>query len=180
VWQEGKATMSIQVLPLAPPDVQVVSVLADTIWRHHYAGIISSGQIEYMLAQRYQPTLILSQLSTAGIWWKKLTLNEEIIGFCCCMVTDNPKELKIDKLYIHCNHHRKGYGALLVAEAIKIMRENNLQSLILTVNKHNQTAIDAYHKYGFEITRDSIVDIGEGFIMNDYLMTLAPTKNRKT
>ena len=60
------------------------------------------------------------------------------------------------------------------------MRENNLQSLVLTVNKHNQTAIDAYHKYGFEITRDSIVDIGGGFIMNDYLMTLAPTKMRKT
>lgn len=99
--------------------------------------------------------------------------------FVAAWLRINPKELKIDKLYIHCNHHRRGYGALLVAEAIKIMRENNLQSLILTVNKHNQTAIDAYHKYGFEITRDSIVDIGEEFIMNDYLMTLAPRKMRK-
>lgn len=71
VWQEGKATMSIQVLPLAPPDVQAISVLADTIWRHHYSGIISSEQIEYMLAQRYQPTVILTQLSAVGIWWKK-------------------------------------------------------------------------------------------------------------
>jgi len=51
------------------------------------------------------------------------------------------------------------------------MRENNLQSLILTVNKDNRTAISAYQHYGFEITGDSIVDIGNGFVMNDYLMT---------
>ncbi|SFE25669.1 hypothetical protein [Nitrosomonas sp. Nm166] len=52
------------------------------------------------------------------------------------------------------------------------MQENSLQSLILTVNKRNQTAISAYQHYGFEITGDNIVDIGGGFIMNDYLMTL--------
>jgi ribosomal protein S18 acetylase RimI-like enzyme len=33
---------------------------------------------------------------------------------------------------------------MLLAEAIKIMRENNLQSLMLTVNKQNHTAISAY------------------------------------
>lgn len=171
--------MLLQISPLTPPDVSPVSTLADTIWHQHYRDIISTDQISYMLQQRYQPNLILMQLTTSGIWWRKLTINEEIIGFCCCMATDNPKELKIDKLYIHCNHHRKGYGAMLVAEAIKIMQDNDLESLILTVNKQNQVAIDAYQKYGFVITRDSVVDIGGGFIMNDYLMTLVPTKLEK-
>lgn len=125
-----------------------------------------------MLAQRYQPALIREQVMNAEIWWRKLVLDEVTIGFSCCVRTHEPDELKIDKLYIHCDHHRKGYGAMLVADAIGIMRENNLQTLILTVNKHNQTAILAYQHYGFEIMGDSIVNIGGGFIMNDYLMRL--------
>lgn len=73
-----------------------------------------------------------------------MTFNDEIIGFCCCMITYNPKELKIDKFVLHYNPHQKVYGAMLMAEVINIMRENNLQSLMLTVNKQNHTAISAY------------------------------------
>lgn len=164
--------MPVNISPLAPADVFNISTLAGIIWRHHYAGIISLAQIEYMLAQRYQPDLIREQLKNPGIWWRKLVLEENVIGFSCCMRTANPGELKIDKLYIHCNHHRQGYGRKFIADAIAILKKNNLQSLILTVNKQNQTAIAAYQHYGFEITSDSIVDIGGGFFMNDYLMTL--------
>lgn len=84
---------------------------------------------------------------------------------------DNPKEPKIDKLYIHCDHPRRGYGAMLMAEAIKIMRENNLQSLMLTVNEQNHTAISVYRKYGFEVAGESIIDIGSECTMDDYLIT---------
>jgi hypothetical protein len=64
-----------------------------------------------MLQQRYQPELIKKQLLNPAIWWRKLILNEAIIGFSCCMLTNKPGWLKIDKLYIHHGHHRKGYGA---------------------------------------------------------------------
>jgi len=160
-----------EILPLTAGDADAISALAETIWRHHYIHIISSEQIEYMLQQRYQPELIKKQLLNPAIWWRKLILNEEIIGFSCCMLTNKPGELKIDKLYIHHDHHRKGYGAMLVKNALQIMQGDNLQSLILTVNKDNRTAISAYRHYGFEITGDSIVDIGNGFVMNDYLMS---------
>jgi ribosomal protein S18 acetylase RimI-like enzyme len=164
--------MRPSILPVASVDAQIITTLAETIWRRHYVNIISAAQIDYMLQQRYQPELIRQQLLNSGIWWRKLTLNDAIIGFSCCMRTHNPGELKIDKLYIHHDHHRKGYGTLLVTDAIQILQENNLQSLILTVNKNNRSAISAYRHYGFAITGDSIVDIGNGFVMNDYLMTL--------
>lgn len=164
--------MTPRILALTMSDARTISALAEIIWRHHYAAIISLEQIDYMLAQRYQPALIEEQLLNPEIWWRKLVLDETILGFSCCMRTKNPGELKIDKLYIHSDHHRKGYGALLMADAIEIMQKSNLQSVILTVNKQNRTAILAYQQYGFEITNDSIVDIGGGFTMNDYLMTL--------
>lgn len=157
---------------LAASDVDTVSTLADRIWRQHYASIISQQQIDYMLSQRYRPELITAQLSNPDIGWRKLVLGQAIIGFSCCLRIHRSDELKIDKLYIHCDHHRKGYGALLVADAVELIRGYRLQSLFLTVNKDNHTAITAYRCYGFEITEDSVVDIGGGFIMNDYRMTL--------
>lgn len=160
------------IAPLTSADASGISTLAGIIWREHYAGIISAAQIEYMLMQRYQPALIHEQLSNPDIWWKKLVLKGTIIGFSCCIRTARPDELKIDKLYIHRSHRRQGYGARLVADALRTLQKNNLQSLILTVNKQNHTAISAYRHYGFEITGDSIVDIGGGFFMNDYLMIL--------
>ena len=36
--------------PVTEPDLPVLRALADTIWRQHYAGIISAAQIDYMLA----------------------------------------------------------------------------------------------------------------------------------
>ena len=165
-----------EILPLVSHDVEAISLLADTIWRHHYATIISSAQIDYMLVQRYRPNLIQRQLADSDIWWRKLVLADRIIGFSCYMRDSKPETLKIDKFYIHCDHHRQGYGAIIVADAVKILRELDLHTLILTVNKHNHAAISAYRHYGFEITADSVVDIGGGFVMNDYLMTLTHWK----
>ena len=164
--------MSASVSPLTLSDALVVSNLAGTIWRHHYARILSIEQIEYMLAQRYQPQLIREQLAIPDVRWRKLVLDDEIIGFSCCMSMKALNKLKIDKLYIHCNHHRKGYGALLIADAVEIMQQNGLSAIHLTVNKGNYIAISAYQRYGFEITSDSVVEIGNGFLMDDYVMTL--------
>lgn len=161
------------VSPLVKSDVNTISMLAGIIWRHHYTGIISAEQIDYMLAQRYQPELIALQLTNSSFWWRKLVLSNTIIGFSCCMHTKKPDELKIDKLYIHYDHHRRGFGAILVADALHIMHQNNLNSFFLTVNKRNHSAIRAYLHYGFEITGESRVDIGGGFVMDDYLMTLS-------
>lgn len=89
------------------------------------------------------------------------------------MCTNRPDKLKIDKLYIHCDHHRKGYGALLVTDAIDIMRGNNFQLLILTANKHSpRWQFQPISIMDLKLRMDSSIDIGGGFVMNDYLMTL--------
>lgn len=160
------------VSPLLPDDIELIIALADTIWRQHYSNIISSAQIEYMLNQRYSSTLIRAQLLSNEIRWKKLVLNKKIIGFSCCILTDNPTELKLDKLYLHPHHQRKGYGAILVNDTKQLMRQNSLTSLVLTVNRNNASAISAYKHYGFKINSKVIIDIGNGFIMDDYLMTM--------
>ncbi len=162
-----------EILPVTPHDVIGISSLAREIWFRQYQDILSVDQINYMLAQRYCPSVIHVQLGDEKIWWRKLVAEDgDIIGFSCCMRTPHPAELKIDKLYIQHDHHRKGYGRMLVSDAIRIMHAMKCSTLILTVNKQNYSAIHAYQCYGFKIMRDSVVDIGGGFFMNDYLMAL--------
>jgi len=43
----------ITLTPITERDFAVLRELADTIWRQHYVGIISVGQIDYMLAGRF-------------------------------------------------------------------------------------------------------------------------------
>jgi len=160
------------VSPLTLDDTDLIITLASTIWHQHYSDIISREQIVYMLNQRYSAALIRAQILNNNVWWRKLVLDKEIIGFSCCVLTENPKELKLDKLYLHPHHQRKGYGAILVEDIKQFMPNRGLEQFILTVNKNNTSAIAAYQRYGFTISDDIIIDIGNGFIMDDYLMTM--------
>lgn len=161
-----------EISPVTSSDTGIISSLAREIWLQHYKSMLSIEQINYMLAQRYCPMLIHAQLTDKKVWWKKLVLGDAVIGFSCCLRIDEPDVLKIDKLYIHPGHHCKGYGKMLIDDAIKTMHEIACSKLILTVNKQNHSAINAYQRLGFKIIGDSIVDIGDGFFMNDYLMSM--------
>ena len=42
--------------------------------------------------------------------------------------------------------------------------------LVLNVNKNNDRAISAYVRNGFVVREAVVVDIGGGFVMDDYIM----------
>ena len=43
-------------------------------------------------------------------------------------------------------------------------------SIYLTVNKQNTVPIKVYQKFGFIIKEAIIIDIGNGFVMDDYII----------
>ncbi len=155
---------------VAREDAAAISALAREIWYAHYSAIISRAQIEYMLAQRYDPEIIRAELARGDAWWDKLLVDGRMTGFASCFLTGNAGEMKLDKLYVHHAHQRKGYGGMLLDRVLGIARAYGCTTLILAVNKHNHTAIAAYRKYGFRIAESVVKDIGGGFVMDDYLM----------
>jgi RimJ/RimL family protein N-acetyltransferase len=42
--------------------------------------------------------------------------------------------------------------------------------IALAVNKRNSNAIAAYEKWGFHIEQSVVKDIGNGFVMDDFIM----------
>ena len=155
---------------VARGDAAAISALAREIWYAHYSAIISKAQIEYMLAQRYDPEIIRAELARGDVWWDKLLVDDRMTGFASYFLTGNAGEMKLDKLYVHHGQQRKGYGAMLLDRVLGIARAHGCTTLILAVNKHNHTAIAAYRKYGFRIAGSVVKDIGGGFVMDDYIM----------
>ena len=172
---EAKAPGVIVITPLTVDHIKELIALAAQIWRTHYPGIISVAQIEYMLAERYHETLIRDELTRADCWWDVLMLDGQMTGYTSYFLTGSldsaAGEMKIDKLYLHPRVHRQGYGGTLLNHVAVFAAQRGCKRLTLAVNRHNQSAIAAYHKHGFHIAETSVKEIGGGFLMDDYIMT---------
>jgi diamine N-acetyltransferase len=151
-------------------DVERLAALAREIWHAHYPAIIGIAQIEYMLAQRYEPRIIREELGRDGMWWDKLMAGETMAGFASYFLSGIPGEMKLDKLYVHPDHQRRGFGGRMIARACEVAGTMGCRRLVLAVNRNNRGAVDAYLKHGFRIEGAVVKDIGGGFVMDDYVM----------
>jgi diamine N-acetyltransferase len=160
----------IRIAPLEAEDVERLAALAREIWYAHYPAIIGTAQIEYMLSQRYGLEVVREELRREGLWWSKLMVGAEMAGFASYFLTGAAGEMKIDKLYVHPRHQGRGYGGLMIAHIREVARLRGCSRLVLAVNKRNQSAIGAYLKHGFHVAGAVVKDIGDGFVMDDYIM----------
>jgi ribosomal protein S18 acetylase RimI-like enzyme len=46
-----------------------------------------------------------------------------------------------------------------------------MKTMILNVNRFNP-AVSFYEKYGFRTVKEEVIDIGNGFVMDDFVMVL--------
>lgn len=159
----------IEIGALRPDEAEAVVELAGRVWRAHYPGIISPEQIEYMLEQRYRPVLV-RQFLARGDLWLAARAEGTLVGFA----HGHPLaegDYKLDKLYVDHDWQRHGIGGALIRELAARVRQHGFRRLALRVNRQNQNAIDAYLKHGFTVATLHLEDIGNGFIMDDYVMT---------
>ncbi len=156
--------------PLADGDIEAVAALARGIWHAHYPGIISVAQIEYMLAQRYDPAVIRAELARPDVWWFVLRLDGGIAAYMALQLEPGGETMKIDKLYVRPDLQRRGCGGRLIGQAEAVARREGCRELVLAVNRNNANAIAAYRKHGFVLREAAVKDIGGGFVMDDYVM----------
>jgi ribosomal protein S18 acetylase RimI-like enzyme len=160
----------VTIRPMTAADIEAVAALAAEIWRAHYPALISSAQIEYMLDERYSSGVLDAELGRTDLWWDLLFCGAEPRAFGSYFLTERPGEMKLDKLYVHAEHQRRGYGLMLIERALARAREHHCSRLVLAVNKRNATAIAAYRKHGFFVESAVVKSIGGGFVMDDYIM----------
>ena len=65
----------------------------------------------------------------------------------------------------------QGFGRKAFEKIKAYARANGKDKVVLTVKKTNAPTIAAYKNWGFAITDAIVTDIGDGFVMDDYVMT---------
>lgn len=148
---------------------ELVAELASEIWNEYYINIISKKQIEYMLATFQSTEGIQSQIEDGSEYYI-IYDGESPAGYLSFKQQDD--YLFLSKLYIKFESRSKGIGKKALALLKAKCKDKNIKSIRLTVNKHNYPAIDIYKRRGFK-TIDSVeTDIGNGFVMDDYILEL--------
>ncbi len=144
--------------------------LAGSIWHSHYANIVSTAQIDYMLAGRFKPDKLRAYLNADDRWMLLLRLAGRPIGYCSYSRTSTPGEMKLEQLYLLQEFRGKGLGGFMLRHVEAQARKLGLSVLMLQVNKQNTDAIAVYRKAGFIVREEAVFDIGNGFFMDDYVM----------
>jgi ribosomal protein S18 acetylase RimI-like enzyme len=149
-------------------DIETIQILAREIWTISYREMLSAEQMEYMLNWMYSSETIQKEMES-GVLWELIEMEGKAIGYIS--LTPENKELKLNKLYILPGIQGKGIGQQSLAHVIEYGKANKFESLYLTVNQRNFRAIKAYEKAGFIRKEFKVFDIGNGFVMDDYIYT---------
>ena len=151
-----------------PEAIAQVAKLAKDIWNEHYLPMIGSNQVLYML-DKFQSKDAIEQQIERGYKYYIIFNEQQEAGYFSVKVNDKAEKLFLSKLYVLKSFRGKGIGK----QAIKFITTNLYNPVIqLTVNKNNSDSIAFYQNVGFEIVDDVVTDIGNGFVMDDYVMEM--------
>lgn len=150
-----------------PGDFVQIAGLADIIWREHYTPIIGKAQVDYML-EHFQSAEAISKQIAGGMVYYRMLQEDRLVGYLA--IQKRGQELFLSKIYLLREYRGLGMGKAALDFITEKARGLGCTSIALTVNKNNDRSIKAYLKMGFENKGGRITDIGDGFVMDDYLM----------
>ena len=160
---------TMKIVPLKKNQLSIVAELSKIIWPVAYKDILSPAQLQYMIDYFYSLEALETQLQN-GQHFLLLKEGEKAVGFLSYELNCyNTSKLKIHKIYVLPTEQGKGLGKLLIDNAIEIAQKNQQTAIFLNVNKYNKARF-FYEKLGFTIVKDEVIEIGNGYVMDDYVM----------
>lgn len=170
-------TKGIEIRPLHIHEIDIVRSLSNEIWKKVYPRIISMEQIEYMLDLIYNEDALKKQISVQGHQFILVVYNAKPIGYASYSAKEGAVEgqYRLHKFYLQPEHHGKGLGKEMMNYIVHEVQKAGGNSIELNVNKYNP-ALHFYKKLGFSVISEEVIDIGRGYVMDDYIMELSPLK----
>jgi len=148
-------------------DFKTIEELSSIIWKEHYTDIIGYRQVDYML-KKYQSVEAIKDQIEEGALYYLITHQGSTVGYLSYYKKTDC--LFLSKIYILKESRGKGIGKKAMHYLETTAEHLGYKKLSLTVNKNNKETIKAYEKMRFKQVRDIVIDIGNNFVMDDYLM----------
>lgn len=158
----------LRIIPVTNEElVYSLSAVADDIWHQHFTPIIGEAQVDYMLEKFLSPEALVEQINS-GYEYFLFSYEYTFAGFAGIHEEDG--NLFLSKLYVHKDFRGKGIASYMFQKLIEICKMRGLKKVWLTCNRHNTNTLAIYEHLGFKKVREQVADIGNGFIMDDFIM----------
>jgi diamine N-acetyltransferase len=151
-----------------PAQLDAIARLAREIWYEYYVPLIGRAQVDYMVS-KFQSSAAMAQQLHEGYEYFMTERDGQCIGYCAVQPQPEEGSLFLSKLYLKSDARGAGTGRVCMEFIEQLARRRGLKQLWLTVNKGNP-AVRAYERLGFRIAADLVMDIGGGFVMDDFRM----------
>lgn len=152
-------------------DCPQIRQLAEQIFPATYKEIISQEQIDFMMDWMYSISNLNKQMDDGHIYF--LAYRETApVGYVS--VEQQDKDLfHLQKIYVLGSEQGTGCGKFLFTEAVKYIKMVHPApcTMELNVNRENR-AIRFYEHMGMHKARQGDFPIGNGYFMNDYIMSM--------
>ncbi|WP_191859129.1 GNAT family N-acetyltransferase [Hanstruepera ponticola] len=158
-----------QVISIA--DIKLTTQLAHKIWNQHYEPIIGQDQVNYMVDKFQSESAITKQLEDGYLYFL-IEHQSKPCGYLALVPNKSENKLMISKIYVDIDYRGLSLGTKLLEFTIKKAKTESFKTIWLTVNKYNTNSIKWYEKKGFRIIKEIVMDIGNGYVMDDYLLEL--------
>ncbi|WP_337965227.1 GNAT family N-acetyltransferase [uncultured Flavobacterium sp.] len=160
----------ITILEAAIGDIKQIQTIVHITWPITYGEILSKEQLDYMLDLFYSDEALTEQYNKREQLFYMIYEGETNIGFIGIEHNYNGEAItKIHKIYLLPETQGKGIGKKVIDEIGKLASENDSTALSLNVNRFN-SALGFYKKIGFEVIDEVNIEIGKGYLMEDYVM----------
>ncbi|PWJ45080.1 GNAT family N-acetyltransferase [Sediminitomix flava] len=147
--------------------IEAVAKLGAEIWEDHYTPIIGKEQVSYMLDKFQSVHAVQTQIESENYHYFGLE-ESGLVGYLA--VQKRAEAMFLSKFYIHKSERGKGFAKLALKFVEDFALKNECTEISLTVNKYNSGSIKAYEKMGFKSVDEVVADIGQGYVMDDYIM----------
>ncbi len=155
--------------PASFNDIKYIQQIAATTWQLTYTSILGKEQVDYMLGKFYSTPSLEDQMKNKHYFFLALQ-NYTPVGFAS-FSHQGEKTYKLEKLYVLPDVQKTGAGKKLLKTVETVAKSLGAEKLILNVNRKNK-AKTFYEKNGFTVIGEGDIDIGNGYFMNDYIMSL--------
>ena len=152
-------------------DIPLIQDLAKRSWENAYADILSKEQMKYMLDTMYSEAEISQHLKNPDYHYY-LVFDENLHSYDGFLGYENHYEnqtTKLHRIYLVPESKGKGLGKKTLEFLNQKVKESGDNRIILNVNKYN-SAQRFYESQGYNVYNAGVFDIGNGYVMDDYLM----------
>lgn len=157
--------------------IPMIRGMADIVFRHTYAGILSPDQMDYMMEWMYSAESLREQVGGKDKYFFIAESDGDPAGYVSFelegRMPDGRNLYHLQKLYVMPGYQHSGLGGKLfnfVKSKLSVMNPDGCR-VELNVNRNN-TAVGFYEHQGMIRAREGDFPIGNGYFMNDYIYSM--------